>query len=344
MQSYHYYVGVDISNPDFCGSIYQTPDIPVKTIADVENKLPGFKKFEQWLNQNQVTPGNCVVCLEATGVYAEQLCYYFTAKGYAVALEPPLKVKRSFPDKRHKTDKVDSQEIAEYAYRFCDELRIWQPKNEIIEQIQVLLMTREQLVVHKTALLNTRQALTKKVVQTPLANKIYDQNIERLKKQIKDIENELKKLIDKHPDFRNTIQKLKSIPGVAMLMACNFLTVTNGFENEIATNYRKAAAFISICPYEHQSGTSVYKRPRSVKYGPARLRKLLHLAARSAITHNANFRKYYEIKKAQGKPRKLILNNVSNKILKIMCAIIISQRSYVDNYVSIHPNLLVINT
>ena len=342
MQLFTYHIGVDISNVDFCASVYQSPDTEIETITDVENGLSGFKIFEQWLYKADITPTNSVICLEATGVYSEQLCYYFTAKGFPVALEPPLKVKRSFPDKRHKNDKVDSREISEY--RFSDELRIWQPKTEIIEQIQVLLMTREQLVVHKTALLNTRQALTKKVIQTPLANKIYDQNIARLKKQIKDIENELKKLIDKHPDFRNTIQKLSSIPGVAMLMSCNFLSVTNGFENEIATNYRKAAAFISICPYEHQSGTSIYKRPRSVKYGPARMRKLLHLAARSAITHNANFRKYYEIKKAQGKPNRLIINNVSNKILKIMCAIIQSQRTYVDNYVSIHPNLLVINT
>ena len=344
MQFYHYHVGIDISNQDFCASIYQTPETLVETITDVENGLTGFKIFEQWLDKHHVKVNNSIICLEATGVYSEKLCYYFTAKGFPVALEPPLKVKRSFPDKRHKTDKVDSREIAEYAYRFSDELRVWQPKNEIIEQVQVLLMTREQLVLHKTALLNTRQALSKKVIQTPLANKIYDQNIERLKKQIKDIENELKKLIDKHPDFRNTVQKLNSIPGVALLMACNFLTVTNGFENEMATNYRKAASFVSICPYEHQSGTSIYKRPRSVKYGPARLRKLLHLAARSAITHNANFRKYYELKKAQGKPKRLILNNVANKILKIMCAIIQSQRTYVDNYVSIHPNFFLINT
>jgi transposase len=344
MHPYNYYVGIDISNLDFCASIYSTPQAQIETITELENAVPGFEKFETWLHDHQVTASNCVICLEATGVYAETFSYYFTAKGYKVAVEPPLKVKRSFPNKRHKTDKVDSKEIAEYAYRFCDELRIWRPKEQMIEQIQVLLMTREQLVGQRTACKNTRNALKKKKVQTPLANRIYDQNITRFNKQIRNIEKELKNLIDKHPDFKKTVQKLKSIPGVALLMASNFLVITNGFENELAKNHRKAAAFISICPYQHESGTSVKKKPKIVKYGPARLRKLLHLAARSVVKHNPTFKKYYELKKAQGKPRKLILNNVGNKILKIMCALIQSQRTYVDSYVSIHPKIALINS
>ncbi len=338
------YIGVDISNLDFCASIYTAPQAVIKTITDVENAVPGFQKFETWLMDHQVSASRCIICLEATGVYGEAFSYYFTAKGYKVAVEPPLKVKRSFPDKRHKTDKVDSREIAEYAYRYSDELRIWRPKDQIIEQIQVLLMTREQLVGQRTACKNTRRALKKKPVQTPLANRIYEQNIERFNKQIKNIEKELKNLIDKHPDFKNNVQKLKAIPGVALLMASNFLVITNGFQNELASNYRKAAAFISVCPYQHKSGTSVRKKAEIAKYGPARLRKLLHLAARSVVKHNPTFQKYYEFKKVQGKPRKLILNNVGNKLLKIMCAIIQSQRTYVDNYVSIHPKIALINT
>jgi len=344
MHSFTHYIGVDISNLDFCASIFTMPNAPIETLDEVENNLSGFEKLEHWLVEQQVETKTSILCLEATGVYGEAFSYYFTAKGYNVAVEPPLKVKRSFPDKRHKTDKVDSREIAEYAYRYSDELRLWRPKEEIVEQIQVLLMTREQLVRQRTSFKNTAQTLEKKIVQTPLANKIYLQNIERFNQQIKNIDKELKKLIDKHPDFKNNLQKLKSIPGIALLAVANFLVITNGFENELARNYRKAAAFISVCPYKHQSGTSVRKKDRIAKYGPTRLRKLLHLAARSVIEHNPTFKKYYLLKKAQGKPNKLILNNVGNKLLKIMCAIIQSQRTYVDNYVSIHPQLTLINS
>lgn len=116
--------------------------------------------------------------------------------------------------------------------------------------------------------------------------------------------------------------------------------MTNGFDNTLAINYKKTASFIGICPFEFTSGSSVYKRPRAMKYGPSRLRKLLDLAARSVIYHNQNFNRYYFEKLAQGKAKKLILNNVANKLLKIICAIIKSRRVYVDNYVSINPNIL----
>ena len=343
MLSFSHYIGVDISSGDFCASIYFTPDVVPQTICDIENNVAGFQRLETWLNHHKVSADSCIICIEATGVYGEAFSYYFTAKGYHVAIEPPLKVKRSFPDKGHKTDKVDSREIAEYAYRFSDELRTWRPKEEIVEQIQVLLMTREQLVTQRTTCKNTHHILKRKVVQTPLANKIFEQNIVRFNKQISDIEKELNNLINKHPDFKNKVQKLKSIPGVSLLLSSNFLAATNGFQNDLAKNYRKAAAYISICPYQHKSGSSVRKKDKIPNYGPARLRKLLHLAARSVVAHNHKFNKYYMLKKAQGKPNRLILNNIGNKLLKIMCAIIQSQRNYVDNYVSIHPNITQIN-
>jgi transposase len=344
MEHVQFYVGIDISQDDFACSILTSPDSPVQTLEDIPNDISGFEKLESWIISNQVLSDNCVICLEATGVYGESLCYWLISKGFKVAVEPPLKVKRAFSDKSHKNDKVDSRTIAEYAYRYFDELRLWRPKNEIVEHIKVLLMTREQLVKQKTALNNTLKALKKKVVQTPFANKIYENNINLLKKQIKDIEKEVQKHIDKHPDFKNTVRFLDSITGVGLLLAANFLVISNGFENELAINYRQAAAFIGICPYEHRSGTSVYKKPRIPKYGPSVARKLLHLAARSVITHNENFNRYFMLKLSQGKNKSLIINNVSNKLLKIMCAIIRTQRPYVKNYVSINPNSVLINT
>jgi transposase len=338
MKPVSFYVGIDISNRDFTASILKTPKGPIKTMTEIPNKLPGFERFESWLYKNQIHKDNCVICMEATGVYGEALSYFLTAKGYQVAVEPPLKVKRAFSVKGHKNDKVDSMKIAEYAYRYFDQLRLWRPKSDIIEQIKVLLMAREQLVRQKTALLNTLNALKKKVVKTPLATNIFQNNVQLLVEQIKKIEKEIKKLIDQHPDFKNTVHLLISIPGVGMLLAANFLVATNGFQNPLALQHRKAAAYIGICPYQHTSGSSVHKKPSITKYGPSRLRKLLHLAARCVVNHNANFSAYYQLKIAQGKQKKLVINNVANKLLKIMCAIIRTQKPFVDNHISIYPH------
>ncbi len=339
-----YFIGIDIAKDDFTSSIYSSDSIKLPAPLQVSNNIRGFEQFEAWLIEHKISSSNSIVCLEATGVYGENLCYCLTAKGYQVAVEPPLKVKRSFNTKGHKNDKVDSQKIAEYAFRFADELRIWHPKQDIVEQIRVLLTTREQLVQQKTALTNALRALQIKVVQTPLANEIYSENLTRFNEQIKRIEKEIQKKIDQHPDFRKTVSYLKTIPGIGLLLAANFLVVSDGFKNDMAFQHRKAAAFIGVCPYEHTSGSSVYRRPRTPKYGPARLRKLLNLASRSVVTHKQVFKEYYLQKQLQGKAKSLVLNNVSNKLLKIMCAIIRSQRPYFVNFVSMNLKDVLVNT
>ena len=82
-----------------------------------------------------------------------------------------VKIKRSFLTKGHKTDKTDSKKIAEYAFRHVDQLKFWTPPEKIIEQIKVLLSTREQFVKQRTASNNALKALKRKEIQTPLANR-----------------------------------------------------------------------------------------------------------------------------------------------------------------------------
>jgi transposase len=344
MKTLNLFVGIDIAKDDFASSIYSPTQGNIATQLEFTNDMTGFEQLESWLIKQHASPSNSVVCLEATGVYGEALCFWLAAKGYRVAVEPPLKVKRAFKTKDHKNDAVDSRKIAEYACRFADELKLWRPPEDAIERLKVLLMAREQLVVQKTAWVNTLKALRQKVVQTPLANKIYEENIARFNDQIETIMKEIRKEIDQHPDFKNIVRCLDTIPGVGSLLAANFLVATDGFKNELAVQYRKAAAFIGICPYEHTSGSSVYKRPRCPKYGPARLRKLLHLAARTVVAHNPSFQSYYVFKQNQGKPNSLILNNVANKILKLMCSLVRTQRPYVVHYISVNPHLPLINT
>jgi transposase len=337
MSKIGYFIGMDIAAQNFAASVLLTTDEPQLT-ETFENSPHGFEEFHQWLLDQGIKPSNTIICMEATGVYGEQLCYWFAARHYRIAVEPPLKVKRAFATSAHKNDEIDSRKIAEYAFRFQDELHFWQPKGDILEQIRVLLATREQFVQQKTANINSLNTLKRKVVQTPLANQYYASNIQRLSKQIKAIEKEIQKLIDKDQHFKKTITLLKSIPGVSILLAANLLVVTDGFTNYLS--YKQLAAYIGICPYEHRSGSSVYKKPRSTRYGPARLRKLLYLAARSVRTHKEPFQLYYLKKNAQGKNATLILNNISNKLLKIICAIIRNEIPYHENYRSVNPALL----
>jgi transposase len=201
-----------------------------------------------------------------------------------------------------------------------------------------LLTAREQFVADRTGHRNALLALQRKAVRTPVAEAIHAQAIAELKGHIKTLEAEIRRLIDQDPDLRNLVSLLISIPGVGLLLAAQMLVVFQSAPQPYSP--KSLAAFIGICPYEHSSGTSIHHPPTSRHYGPPALRKLLFLAAMSIATHNPHFRTYFLRKVQEGKPKRLVLNNIANKLLKVMVAVARSKTEFIPNYRSIHPGLL----
>jgi transposase len=340
MDKPHFYVGVDMASATFTsavGSMEESWQIDVRS-ATFTNEFDSFAKYLQWLQEHGVKPENSVICMEATGVYGEVLVHFLVANGYRVAVEPPLKVKRAFKPEGHKSDPVDSQQIAEYAYRFWDQLSLWVPRKGILEQVKTLLTTREQFVVEKAGHQNALQALKRKLVRTSLAEKMHEKAIAELKQHIQELEAEIQRLIDQDPDLRNMMTLLISIPGVGMLLAAHMLVIFQSAPQPYSP--KRLAAFVGICPYEDTSGTSVRHTPTSRHYGPPTLRKLLFLAAMSIATHHPQFQLYYLRKTQEGKPKQLVINNIANKLLKIMVAVVRSKTLFIPNYRSVNPGLL----
>ena len=327
-----YFVGVDIASRTFNAAIGTTPWKVVLKPQQFENSEDGFQALLEWLAQHRISAGQSVVCMEATGVYGESLAYFLYAKGYQVCVEPPLKVKRAFKPHGPKSDAVDSLQIAEYAFRYLDQLSVWQPKSEILEQIRVLLSTREQFVAQRTAHKNTLQAIQRKVVKTPFAEQAHLQIIEQLKQQIRALDQEMRRLIDNDPTFKHILLLLISIPGVGFLLAAHLILLT-----QTSLDYRRLASYLGVAPNQHASGSSVYKQPTSRHFGPAASRKLLYLAACSVRTHRQEFKTYFLRKTAEGKSAHLVLNNIANKLIKIVCAVLRSNTPYIPNYRPVQP-------
>lgn len=255
-----------------------------------------------------------------------------------MALEGPLQVKRAFKSSANKNDPTDSRQIAEYAYRFLDELHPWQPKETLIEQMRTLLAAREQFASQLGANRNLRHVPGKKVVQTPKALQAVEETITYLKQQIKTIEEEIRRLIRSDSTLSEMFTLLVSIPSVGLLLSAHLMVVTDGFTREVSA--RQLAAFIGICPYEHKSGKTVEKPPSSRGYGPPVLRKLMYMASLNLKQNSEKYQQYYARKKAEGKSGRLILNNLANKLLRVICAVIRAKRPYRESYRSVNPNLL----
>lgn len=341
MQRPEYYLGIDIASASFYAAIGQAENNQWHLLGkprSFQNEYDSLSQFLNWMQKHQLKPENTIICMEATGVYNEVLAHFLVANGYALAIQPPLEVKRAFKPVGHKSDPVDSKQIAEYAYRFFDELRLWRPREEVLEQIKTLLATREQLCKQKAAHLNTLKALQRKVVRTPLAEEVHEKEIKLIKQHIAEIEQEIERLIDQDPTYRQFVGLLMSIPGVGFLLAANLLIA---YQNDPQRFTPKSlAAFMGICPFEKQSGTSIHSSSTSRHYGPPALRRLLFLAAMSVRTHQPQFRLYFMRKTREGKPKRLVINNIENKLLKIICAVIRTQTPYIEGYRSVHPHLL----
>jgi transposase len=338
MEKKNYFIGIDISAEDFSACCIADPDNVLIPSEKYSNQIDGYLQFTSLLKSHNVQKSQAIICMEATGVYAEKLSYFMAAEGFAVCIEAPHKIKNKTKDTPRKNDYLDAKLIAEYAFRYTDKLSYWQPKSEILEQIQVLLTAREHLTIQMTANNNSLKALKYKYYQTPLANQIYQKLITELKEQIKRIDKEIKSLIDKDDNFKKKVSLAKSVPGVGLLLAANLLVLTRGFTDH--TNYKHIAAYAGICPYEQTSGTSLNKLPKSAKCGHKKLRKLLYLAALSVRTHNENFKKYFLRKVAEGKSKRLVINNIENKLIKVIFAVVNSEVEYCKSYKSINPNLL----
>jgi transposase len=336
MHPYQHFIGIDSAAETFAAAIYHAEQKVRAAVDPIANTPDGFVTFEHWLHTHAVDPRTTVICVEATGVYCEHLCYWLHTRGWQVTVVSPHKVKRS-SDRRAKTDLLDAQQIAEYAWRYHDKLVTWQPNDAIVEQISVLLSTREQLSGQLTANRNALKAVERKYIDTPAARRIYSETIAHLVERIKQLDGEIKQLIDNHPTLATMAGILLSVPGVGLLLAANLTVLTRGFRQ--IPQYRHLASYLGICPYPHQSGSSVDRRARSAGFGPARMRKLLYLASLSLRRNDARFRHYYDRKVAEGKVGRLVINNIANKLLRILCGILSKKepRPYHATYRSVKP-------
>ena len=326
------FIGIDPASETFTAACY--PEGLPKTF---DNSAEGIQAVLAWLESQGLSPQTSRLCIENTGVYCERLCYGLHDKGWSLSLIEPVKVWRAFQESRPKTDEIDSLKIAEYGARYSDKLTLWQPHAAIVEQIKVLLSTREQLVEQKTALSNSRKALARKVVQTPAANTTLDTTVGYLKEQIKALETEIRRLIKAYPTMAQMVSIITTAPGIGLLAAAHLLVLTEGFRQPV--RYTRLSNYLGLAPHAYESGTSVFRKARTRGYGPSMLRKLLHLAARSVCQHKPSYRQYYQRKQAQGKSKKLVLNNVSNKLLRMLCSMIKNKRPYIEGYQSIRPDL-----
>ena len=319
-----YFVGIDVSKQTFDAAIVNGPTTK-SFVFDNTNK--GVRAFLRLLKNQRMGLDDTLVCMEHTGIYGRLLITKLLEAEANLCVEMSLRINRSLGIQRGKNDKIDAIRIAQYAVKNRDEIELYRPVPEILEKMKVLIKTREQLVNFKADL--NKYPNEAKLFAPELA-KLAQRQVRKSNKcldgEIKRIEGGLRALILSDEKLNTTVGLVTSVTGIGIMTALYFIIFTNFF-----TRYqdpKQLACYCGVVPFEHTSGSSVQKRSRVHHMANKTMKKHLHMCALSAIRHDPELKIYFERKADEGKNKMLILNNVRNKLVLRVCAVVKRQTPY----------------
>ena len=227
-----------------------------------------------------------------------------------------------------KTDEKDACMIAMYGEKMNPPI-YKMPSQAIIllkQKKTVIRQLRKQLVASK----NLRGSLVVLPYRDKACVRALDKTIDFLTRQIEQLEAELADIASS--EFDKQLKALTSIKGIGITLATALILTTGGFT--YFDNAKQLSRFIGICPTYQQSGTSVNIKGHINRNGDEHLRSLLYVASWTALRYNAACRECYLRLKANGKPSKVALIAVANKLVRQAFAIATTDSTYVDGFVS----------
>ncbi|GHV63319.1 IS110 family transposase [Bacteroidia bacterium] len=328
------FIGIDFSKKKFDVSVVDKKNVEVSVHQIFENNTAGCKALIVWLKEQTTrSVQEWLFCGEHTGIYSVTLSEFLARRHFSLWLENPLQIKRSMGIKREKNDKADSLAIASYALRFADKAREFQLPEDTLVSLSMLLSFRDRLVRSKQVLLVAAAELRAVRQRNKDARYIYEQSqqeVEHLNKQIKEVEKKMNALLQSSDTLKENYELVTSIKGIALINAVAILVHTNNFT--AFNDARQFACYAGVAPFGHQSGSSIHGTPHVSHLANKQIKSLLSSAARSAVRHDANLRQYYERKIAEGKKDFVVINNVRNKLIHRIFAVVRNKQPYQVNY------------
>lgn len=310
-------IGIDISKK------YFDADINGRVLR-FDNDHKSFKKLIKHLPSNS----HCV--MESTSTYGNKLGRALYEAGHVVYIVNPLQVSSFAKMKlsKVKTDKSDAILITEFAKVNFNDLRPYDFPSESIQSAKQIETVLSQLKTQRTALSNQLEALEQYYFIAVDAESSLRTVILQLDREISKLEKQEKDHIDKHN--KEMRQNITTIAGIGDSTACMMIAVTNGFSN--FTSSKQLSSYFGCCPRIRQSGSSVKGRGAISKIGLSQVRTKLYMCALSAKRHNQSCKELFERLVAKGKPFKVAMLAIVNKLIRQIYAVISKNVTFDNNY------------
>lgn len=279
----------------------------------------GFQELQNWLLRQGVD--HVHACLEATGIYSEDLAIFLQAQGHLVSVVNPARISAFAKTQlsRNKTDKIDAELIAQFCQTQNPEPFIAPPPalRELQSLVRHLDNLTESLQKEKNRLETNKSKAIVQSIQTVI--RVLEQEIQKTKKKIED-------LFKNHPDIKNDRDLLATIPGIGNLTASKLLAEIPQIKKYQSA--KQLVAFAGLNPQHHLSGATVYKKARLSKIGSSRIRKMLFMPALVAKTHGQAFKTFENKLLKNGKAKMTIVGAIMRKLLHIAYGILKTNKPF----------------
>ena len=273
-------IGADVAKDAIVVACSES-SFPVREVANQRAAVLAFLKG---------LPAGSRIGVEATGSYHELFAEAAHQLGFAVFLLNPKDTHHyaKAVGLRGKTDRVDAELIARMIAHEHTKLHAWIPPTPQQREIDRLIKRRATLISLREAAEMSLHELDGFAADLKALRTRFNQLIAHIDLRVR-------ALIDASPERKQNFARLCTISGVGPVVGA---ALVNTLERVPAKSADAFVAFTGLDPRPDDSGQHHGKR-RLSKRGPAELRRLLYLAALSAVKTKI-WRPLYEHYRAKG--------------------------------------------
>ena len=322
-------LGVDVSAKkiDVCLRLGQQV---LSSRGHIFNTEEGFGSLLEWLdkhlNKHGLSRSDVHVVMEATGTYHENVAQFFLRHQCACHVMPGHRAKKYLQSLgKSKNDKLDAKGLSLLGIERT--LPDWKPLSSGVAELRQLTRQRETFMSQSTAIKNQIHALESGHYVNEFVLQGYQEMLESLKKAVAALDKNIHAVLKQHPELEQNVKYAESISGVGILTAVVLVAETNNFAYVESRNQLVCYAGYDIT--EHQSGSTVRGKKHMSKAGNAHIRRILFMAASSAMQHNAACHDLYQRVLARNGGIKMKAHvAVQRKLLVLAYALVKSKSMY----------------
>ena len=287
-------------------------------VQQFANDEVGVTALIVWLQGQAVTLALC----ESSGGYERLLVRGLQAYPVAVHVAHPNRV-RAFAKacgQAAKTDRLDAQGTRRYGETF--DLPVTPVADPASQRLRDLLARRQHLVAQRVQEVNRQEkGLTGDIKRS------CERHVAWLDKEISRLGKQYRAQVHDHDALQSKATLYQSVRGVGELTAATLLA----WLPELG-QYKGPAltSLVGLAPWPDDSGQRHGKR--MIRGGRGVVRRILYMAALSAVRNDPELRSFYQRLTRRGKPGKVALVAVMRKLLLRLNAVAQRGTLWVEHY------------